>query len=231
MIKVLKNQAKGYFTSEPLLTRDDERIFRPTEGFYQKYLKPIHISTETWGWILSVLFHALLLFGIGLSLLPKSSLQMPAIPPAMIELVPSVEPQQPQQKIEPQQQPTIHPDDMVKAIVQKPKAIQKKPAPKPQPPVSQRVTAMAMPDYLRNPPPVYPEEARRKGEQGVVYIWVKISPAGTVSSLSVYRSSGFADLDGAAVDAVKRWRFHPAKSGNTPVESQAIVPVQFHLTK
>ncbi|ACD84256.1 TonB family protein [Candidatus Methylacidiphilum infernorum] len=232
MIKILlKDQHKNYFSSEPLLTRDEERVFSPGEMAYQKLLKPMHFSTETWGWILSFLFHALLLFGIGLSLFPKSSPQMPALPPSMIELVPSPEPQQPQSKTEPQP-PPLRPDDMVKAVVQKPKALQKKPAPRPQQPsLAQRVTAMALPDYLRNPPPIYPEEARRKGEQGVVYIWVKISPAGTVASLSIYRSSGFADLDASAVDAVKRWRFHPAKSGNTPVESQAVVPVQFHLTK
>ncbi|TFE67805.1 energy transducer TonB [Methylacidiphilum sp. Yel] len=233
MIKVLwKNQSKTYFTAEPSVAHEEHGLFSDAIEKCQNFTNKIQIDSEVWGWILSVSFHAILLFGLGLSLSPKSNSNPPALPPSMIELVPSPEPQQLQPKTESPKQPIIHPDDMVKAVVQKPKAQPlKKPAPRPPQPVSQRVTAMAMPDYLKNPPPIYPEEARKKGEQGMVYIWVKISPAGTVSSLSIYRSSGFHDLDSAAMDAVKRWRFHPAMSGNVPVESQAVVPVQFRLTK
>ncbi len=43
------------------------------------------------------------------------------------------------------------------------------------------------------------------------------------------RSSGYARLDEAAQDAVRQWRFVPAKSGEQLVDSWVLVPVQFSL--
>lgn len=87
----------------------------------------------------------------------------------------------------------------------------------------------AQPDYLRNPPPVYPEASREKREQGTVLVRVLVSPRGTPQAVALDRSSGFGSLDRAALEAVRRWRFRAATSGGVPVASYAIVPIVFRL--
>lgn len=83
--------------------------------------------------------------------------------------------------------------------------------------------------YLRNPPPRYPLIARRNGEQGMVTLRVLVTREGLPSSVSVQASSGVASLDQAAVEAVKGWRFAPARQGAQPVEAWVLVPIVFKL--
>ncbi|MDD4932653.1 MAG: TonB family protein [Methylacidiphilaceae bacterium] len=191
---------------------------------------PTERRERTAGWILSLLFHAALLLGAGISLAPKiKQATAPIFPPASVDLVAAPEPVK-QAAPEP---PPVKPDDMAQAVVRKPqpKKAVLPPKPKTAPAVASaaRPTQLAQPDYLRNPPPVYPDSARQKKEQGVVYVWVKISPVGGVETARVVRSSGFSDLDQSATAAVEHWRFHPALAGVKPVESQAVVPVRFYL--
>ncbi|MGR8930459.1 MAG: energy transducer TonB [Gammaproteobacteria bacterium] len=84
-------------------------------------------------------------------------------------------------------------------------------------------------NYLQNPKPEYPSVAKRRGWQGKVYLRVKVSAQGTSDAIAVDRSSGHELLDEAAVEAVKNWRFVPAKRGETPVASSVIVPIVFTL--
>jgi protein TonB len=86
-------------------------------------------------------------------------------------------------------------------------------------------------DYLHNPAPAYPYSARRNHEEGKVVLLVLVSPQGTTKSLKVHRTSGFRALDEAALDAVQRWRFVPARRGDEPVEDWVLVPVSFHLNR
>lgn len=87
----------------------------------------------------------------------------------------------------------------------------------------------AQPDYLRNPPPPYPEECRCRGQQGTVVVKVLVSPRGTAESVVLSRSSGFGPLDRAAIEAVRRWRFRAATMGGIPIESYVMVPIRFVL--
>jgi protein TonB len=57
-----------------------------------------------------------------------------------------------------------------------------------------------------------------------------VSAEGRAASVSLKQSSGFAPLDAAAENAVRRWRFIPAKRGETPVAASVVVPVEFRLT-
>jgi len=84
-------------------------------------------------------------------------------------------------------------------------------------------------DYLQNPPPVYPLMSRRAGEQGRVMLRVVVRSDGTPQSVEVRNSSGWQRLDEAALDAVRRWRFVPARQGNTPISAAVIVPIVFSL--
>jgi periplasmic protein TonB len=79
-------------------------------------------------------------------------------------------------------------------------------------------------------PPVYPETARRRGQQGRVVLRVDVSAEGMPVAVAVGESSGYASLDAAALAAVQKWRFAPATRGGTPVPAVAEVPVRFRLT-
>jgi protein TonB len=83
--------------------------------------------------------------------------------------------------------------------------------------------------YLRNPPPVYPLRSRRLGEQGRVLLNVQVLADGTAGSVALKDGSGSRRLDQAALEAVKKWRFIPAKQGEKPVNAWVIVPVSFSL--
>jgi len=84
--------------------------------------------------------------------------------------------------------------------------------------------------YLNNPAPGYPRSARRAGEQGTVVLRVLVAADGSPARVEVERSSGSASLDSAALEAVQRWRFVPARRGAVPVEAWVKVPVVFRLT-
>lgn len=83
--------------------------------------------------------------------------------------------------------------------------------------------------YLNNPAPAYPPLARRAKEQGRVVLRVLVSTAGTAQDVEVRTSSGFERLDRAAIDAVRRWRFVPARRGAETIAAWALVPVLFQL--
>lgn len=83
--------------------------------------------------------------------------------------------------------------------------------------------------YLNNPEPVYPTMARRQGEQGRVLLKVLVSEKGVAEQVQVTSSSGYEKLDEAAIEAVKKWRFIPAKRSNHPVSAYVLVPIKFSL--
>lgn len=77
--------------------------------------------------------------------------------------------------------------------------------------------------------PRYPESARRAGLQGVTTLRVRVLENGRVGDVLVEQSAGFRDLDTAAVDAVKKWLFEPARRGKDPVSVWVLLPVKFEL--
>jgi protein TonB len=83
--------------------------------------------------------------------------------------------------------------------------------------------------YLKNPPPAYPMSARRRGEQGTVTVRVFVTTEGLPGRVHVETASGSATLDAAALQAVKGWRFVPARQGGQPVEAWVLVPIVFRL--
>jgi protein TonB len=83
--------------------------------------------------------------------------------------------------------------------------------------------------YLNNPAPRYPDAARRSGEQGTVTLRVQVARDGAASRVAVEKSSGSPHLDAAALEAVKAWRFTPARRGGEAVESWMLVPIVFRL--
>ena len=84
-------------------------------------------------------------------------------------------------------------------------------------------------DYLDNPPPVYPRQARRDGIEGTVTLKVLVTSAGTPAKVVLETSSGSDTLDRAALNAVKAWRFVPARRGDEAIDAWVLVPVAFRL--
>lgn len=85
--------------------------------------------------------------------------------------------------------------------------------------------------YLRNPAPSYPVTARRNNVQGTVTLRVLVTREGWPARVDLERSSGSSQLDQAALDTVKTWRFAPARRGNEPIDDTVIVPIVFRLER
>ena len=88
---------------------------------------------------------------------------------------------------------------------------------------------LELPQLLENPPPVYPAGAVVDRLEGTVLLRVYVTAAGRVSGVEVAASSGHAVLDGAAVRAVRTWRFAPAERGGRPTAATVRLPVRFAL--
>ncbi|MCY2959698.1 MAG: energy transducer TonB [Planctomycetota bacterium] len=74
-----------------------------------------------------------------------------------------------------------------------------------------RALADQPPRAVSTPRPEYPEDARKRGEQGAVTCRIRVQPDGGVERVEVLVSSGSECLDRAAVEALERWRYEPAR--------------------
>lgn len=83
--------------------------------------------------------------------------------------------------------------------------------------------------YLNNPAPAYPALSRRLGEEGRVLLRVQVMEDGSAGSVELQTGSGSSRLDQAALEAVKKWRFVPAKRGEQAVSASVVVPVRFSI--
>lgn len=83
--------------------------------------------------------------------------------------------------------------------------------------------------YLNNPKPSYPMVARQRHWQGTVLLRVYVGADGKAQQVNIQRSSGHDVLDESALEAVRQWRFVPAKRGDTAEASWATVPIEFEL--
>ncbi len=95
--------------------------------------------------------------------------------------------------------------------------------------VSSTVTRTAIPRGGYQVTPSYPASARRLGIEGTALLRVFVDAKGHVGDVVVKQSAGHPDLDRAAADAVRRWRFDPARQGTDAVAMWVELPVEFHL--
>lgn len=97
--------------------------------------------------------------------------------------------------------------------------------------VEQRINARFDAAHLRNSPPPYPQASRRRGEEGLVILRVRVGANGRANEIEIAESSGHERLDRAARSAVANWRFEPARDGEHAIESWVRVPVAFRLER
>lgn len=101
-------------------------------------------------------------------------------------------------------------------------------SPDTQPPADSGVTAV---NGTHSTPP-YPLEARTLSHQGTAVLQLTISPKGDVLAANIVQSSGYAELDAAAVSWVQtHWKYKPAFQGGVAVTSHAQAAVKFDLRK
>ena len=67
-------------------------------------------------------------------------------------------------------------------------------------------------------------------ETGKVLLRVYVNVEGRAEQIDIQVSSGFPRLDKAAIEAVKQWRFVPARQGEQPVAARVNVPITFQLS-
>lgn len=89
-------------------------------------------------------------------------------------------------------------------------------------------SGIAPPGLLREVRPDYTEEARRRGIEGDVVLEIVVRADGMVGHVKVLQGLG-GGLDQRAIDAVRQWRFSPARRFGTPVDVMVEVAVEFSL--
>jgi TonB family protein len=84
------------------------------------------------------------------------------------------------------------------------------------------------PTLVKEVRPTYTDDARRQRIQGNVVLEIVVRSDGSVGAVKVRRSLG-GGLDQRAIEAVRQWRFNPAKRHGTPVDVAVEIEVEFKL--
>lgn len=84
------------------------------------------------------------------------------------------------------------------------------------------------PSLLHEVRPDYSDAARRQGVEGEVVLEIVVRRDGTVGEVNVLNGLG-SGLDQRAIEAVRQWRFSPARRYGTPVDVIVEVAVEFKL--
>lgn len=86
------------------------------------------------------------------------------------------------------------------------------------------------PRFARAPaPPVYPAQAKRRQQQGTVWLEVRLNAKGRQMAVQVLRTSGVPSLDKAALAAVRKWQFLPEQHNGVGVPSRVHIPIEFAI--
>lgn len=86
------------------------------------------------------------------------------------------------------------------------------------------------PQILKQVQPVYPELARKAGQEGAVLVEILISTNGDVDTAYVIQSRPKGVFDEAAIKAAYQWKFSPAFQRDKPVRVRMQIPFRFTLT-
>ena len=118
-----------------------------------------------------------------------------------------------------------------------PRIVERAPAPPPTPApaAAARPTGSlapgATPVPIEMPAPRYPAQAARRGLGGTVRIRADVGIDGVPTSVALVEGSGTRELDHAAMEAVRRWRFRPGQVDGQPVAGSVVVPIEFAMRR
>ena len=209
---------------------------------------PKRFSSRREGILLGLLvlaLHGAVIYWVSQKPTPVLPIVPPEIPPMTIEFSqpapPVVEPPPPAPPpvVEPPPPPVV--DELATKPAPKPvpKAVEPPPVPTPPTPAPAAAPVPVAPApvtpasanaaYLKNPAPEYPSLAQRRGWEGTVLLRVQVLASGKPGEIQVQKSSGRQQLDDAALAAVKRWSFVPAKQGDVAQNGWVSVPIDFKI--
>lgn len=174
----------------------------------------------------------------------------PLVEPEVAPLPPVAKPVIVERRVEPRPVAKTPPPKVQPQKVAPPKPVEPKTAPGPEvarvdlptAPTSMGPTAPPMPQPVKEvfsrapsfmqPPtaPRYPNLAKRRNQQGVVLLEVRLDERGQQRALQIVRSSGVESLDEAALEAVAAWHFRPETEDGRAVPSRVQIPIEFALT-
>ncbi len=145
---------------------------------------------------------------------------------------PVPKPVKPQKPAPPHPPAEVAKDDPVDAAPQAPSA---QPAPSPSPEKNLQPPAAGPKDVAsvgcRVPAPEYPRKAKRLRIEGETLISLVVSAQGKIEQANIARSSGNADLDASARQAVLGASCTPYIEAGRPVAVRAVQPISFRLTR
>lgn len=157
---------------------------------------------------------------------PAPAISRPVAPPSERAPTVAMAPPAPARAAEPSEESmTELPGDAAEAL-----ASPGPEASEPGPELAPLILPSADAEHLSNPAPVYPALSRRFAEEGRVLLDVYILPDGSVGEVKVRESSGYSRLDGAAVAAVRAWRYVPARRGDERIPAWHVQPIRFSLS-
>ncbi len=158
---------------------------------------------------------------------PEPSPEPPPEPEPEQELEPEPEPEpvKPPPPVEPPPpvQPPSTPPRERREAVQALDAIGAQPVP--------TISADYAASSLNNPIPPYPPQAFMQRLEGQVILRVHVRKNGKADKVQIYRSSGHQLLDNSALETVQKWRFNPARRGDTAVDQWVEVPINFSIRR
>jgi TonB family protein len=85
-----------------------------------------------------------------------------------------------------------------------------------------------IPTPIRRITPVYPEKCKKEGIEGTVVLEIKIDEEGNVIDVQVLKSV-HPDLDKAAMEAIKKWKYKPVLKDGKPEPVVFAVTINFWL--
>jgi len=96
-------------------------------------------------------------------------------------------------------------------------------------PPAEDLKADKYPEVIKQVNPKYPEKATQEGIEGTVWTKMWIDEAGNVVEVKIAKTER-AELNEAAIDAGKQWKFKPALIDGKPVAVWITVPFRFKLS-
>lgn len=91
-------------------------------------------------------------------------------------------------------------------------------------------TGRSTPSLASTTQPIYPTTARRANQEGITYLQVLVGSSGCVLRYAIRFSSGWLDLDDAAIDWIESVQFVPATVAGKAIDTWVGFPVSFRLT-
>ena len=76
----------------------------------------------------------------------------------------------------------------------------------------------------------YPKESRKAREQGVCQVRMTVTADGLVKDLEIVKSTGYARLDEACLEAFRDEHLFPGTEDGVPVETKVTIPITWKLT-